>query len=115
MLTFCLRLDADWVVEADPLLTMSCACHVHDVCFGTTSLYTRARAHARVCHQFTPTRFGPDDLGSSATEQARELKEHDLLAYNTASPEIRAELWAWVVVRCLDLLDRFGVEMLMVS
>lgn len=49
------------------------------------------------------------------TQQARELKEHDLLAYNTASPEIRAELWAWVVVRCLDLLDRFGVETIMVS
>lgn len=47
-------------------------------------------------------------------KQARELKELDLLAYNTASPEIRAELWAWVVVRCLDLLDRFGVETLMV-
>ncbi|CAM9804484.1 unnamed protein product, partial [Hapterophycus canaliculatus] len=43
---------------------------------------------------------------------ARELREHDLIAYSTASPEIQAELWAWVVVRCLDLLDRFGVEML---
>eukprot|EP00903_Cladosiphon_okamuranus_P006828 g6653.t1 len=43
---------------------------------------------------------------------ARELKEHDLLAYSTASPEIRAELWAWVVVRCLDLLDCYGVELI---
>lgn len=46
--------------------------------------------------------------------QAKELREHDLLAYHTASPEIQAELWAWIVVRCLDLLDRFGVEMLKV-
>nr|AWU67499.1 mannitol-1-phosphate dehydrogenase 2 [Saccharina japonica] len=43
---------------------------------------------------------------------AKELREHDLLAYDTASPEIRAELWAWVVVRCLALLDEFGVDML---
>ncbi|CAN0577957.1 unnamed protein product, partial [Laminaria digitata] len=43
---------------------------------------------------------------------AKELREHDLLAYDTASPEIRAELWAWVVVRCLALLEEFGVDML---
>ncbi len=48
------------------------------------------------------------------TRQAKELREHDLLAYDTASPEIQAELWAWVVVRCLDLLNQFGVEMLKV-
>ncbi|CAM9329247.1 unnamed protein product, partial [Pylaiella littoralis] len=44
---------------------------------------------------------------------AKELQDFDLLAYNTASPEIQAELWAWVVVRCMDLLDRYGVDVIM--
>lgn len=46
--------------------------------------------------------------------QARQLRDFELLAYNTASPQIQSEMWAWVVVRCLALLDEFGVEMLKV-
>lgn len=46
--------------------------------------------------------------------QAKELREHELLAYDTSPPEIQAELWAWVVVRCLALLTDFGIDMLKV-
>ncbi|CAN0010232.1 unnamed protein product [Ascophyllum nodosum] len=43
---------------------------------------------------------------------AKELREHELLSYETSTPEIQAELWAWVVVRCLALLTEYGIDML---
>ncbi|CAM9847581.1 unnamed protein product [Chrysoparadoxa australica] len=58
------------------------------------------------------------ECSSNAAAEAGESKgapcaDLSLITDSTASPEIKAEIWAWVICRCAMLLEKFGNNLLM--
>ncbi|CAN0408968.1 unnamed protein product [Discosporangium mesarthrocarpum] len=43
---------------------------------------------------------------------AIECNDFTLMSYESASDPLKKEIWAWVTVRCLILLDKYGVDTL---
>jgi hypothetical protein len=44
-----------------------------------------------------------------------ECKDYDLITYDKATPAVQQEMWSWSVMRCLMLLEEYGIDMLKVT